>query len=121
MPDVQQRSERILAAACNERTETPGLPPQPFAIHVLPASGTLVGVCMTVLSIVKLLRLGPQAWMIDKPLALASIAFLISSLLSYASMRSGGDARLERFADGAFLLGLLLLTACVIVMTLFVD
>lgn len=74
--------------------------------HILPASATMVGVCMTVISIVKIT---PQldASLIDEALALDSVLFLASAILSFVSMRSAErGTRLERWAETMFLVAL---------------
>jgi hypothetical protein len=77
--------------------------------HILPASATMVGVCMTVISIVKLAHVGTAGMVIDKILAFDSVLFLLSAAFSYLSLRAEHDAagRLEYFADGAFMVGLI--------------
>ena len=87
--------------------------------HILPSSATMVGVCMTSISLVKLLeqRMGPSR--VDEYLALNSIIFLISAALSYFSLRGASTrltARFEKFADFCFIAGLSVL---VIIATLF--
>ncbi len=82
--------------------------------HILPTSATMIGVCMTVLSIG---HLGPSgAWRLalDKLLAVDALAFLASAVLSFASIRSPvHSARREAQAESLFLaaLGLLALAA----------
>lgn len=67
----------------------------------------MVGVCMTVISIVKLSRIGPATMWIDKILAIDSLAFLASAAFSYFSMRREGAEQLEKHADTAFMMGLI--------------
>ena len=80
-----------------------------FSNHILPTAANLVGVCMMAISVVKLL---PQkGWMgaIDEILASASVFFLISVALSYASLRVRRFAgKLETWAEIVFLCGLLI-------------
>lgn len=89
--------------------------------HILPSSATMVGVCITALSIVKLAKLtGVAAW-VSHALALCSVLFLFSSLFSYFAMRGTNNQRLERVADLAFLVGLSLLSLSTVYMAIFVD
>lgn len=76
--------------------------------HILPTSATMVGVCMTVISIIKLANLGRQfSVIIDKLLAADTVLFLFSSVFSYISIRAEkGSERLEKMADVVFLVGL---------------
>jgi hypothetical protein len=78
--------------------------------HILPNSATLVGVCMMVISIIKGMHVGYGGKIIDKLLAIDSIIFVGSSILSYLSMRiSGLYVRLENIADNSFMFGLLIM------------
>ena len=79
--------------------------------HILPTSATLVGVCLMVVSLVRLTEVtGNVSTVIDDVMAFDSIAFLASSVLSYLSLRTGRDTRhLERYADLLFLAGLALM------------
>lgn len=72
----------------------------------------MVGVCMTVISIVKLLHIGPAGTWIDKLLAIDSVAFLASAAFSYFSMRNEALEQLEKHADMTFMIGLLGMAIC---------
>jgi hypothetical protein len=75
--------------------------------HILPTSANLVGACITAISVVKLVHRSGWGSLIDELLAWTSMIFLLSSGLSYASMRSRrqGEA-LEHWAERLFLVGL---------------
>jgi len=80
---------------------------QAVSLHVLPTAATMIGVCMTVISIVKLTQPGPLRHFADRLLGVNGTLFLISVIFSYASLRSAHNALLlERLADYAFLAGL---------------
>ena len=89
--------------------------------HILPSSATMVGVCLTSISLVKLLE-DKQGFnsMVDQYLALNSIIFLISAAFSYFSLRSNERSkwidRVERLADVMFIIGL---SVMVVIATLF--
>lgn len=88
-----------------------------LSTHILPTSATMIGVCMTVLSLIHLARGSELRWALDKLLALDALAFLASAVLSFASMRRESDAAsLESRAEAIFIagLGLLALGAVVI-------
>lgn len=81
-----------------------------IAIHIFTASSALVGVCLTVISIVRSFP-GVQtiSGMVDDMLAVNAMFFLLSCLLSYMALRSRRPERVrkvERVADAVFLLGL---------------
>ncbi|KAF3996352.1 hypothetical protein [Glaciimonas immobilis] len=84
--------------------------------HILPSSATMIGVCITALSIIKLARFNGLALWLGHLLALNSLVFLVSGVLSYAAMRSSGSTRLENYADAAFIFGLTLLSLCTVFM-----
>ena len=54
-------------------------------------------------------------------LALTSLVFLTSGVLSYAAMRSIGNIRLEQYADVAFILGLTLLSLSTVFMAVVIK
>jgi uncharacterized membrane protein YidH (DUF202 family) len=84
------------------------------ANHILPTAATMAGVCITVISIIKLTELSHEiSTLIDDALAFDSVLFLASSLLSYLSLRSTRmGERLEHSADILFLVGMLLMVVC---------
>ena len=78
-----------------------------LSTHILPTSATMVGVCMTVLSIGHLGHGGDARMVIDKLLACDAVVFLASALLSFMSIRSGhANGRLESRAEVVFIAGL---------------
>lgn len=94
------------------KIETQLRPEKNLSRHILPTSATMAGVCMTVITLVKLFPSGRAGTMIDKVLAFDSLLFLGSAIFSYLSMRAGPTAeRLETRADLTFLAGLILLVA----------
>ncbi len=82
--------------------------------HILPTSATMIGVCVTLVGLVKVVesRSGPSH--VDEYAALAAILFLVSVAASYLSIRYAGQnrasERYERIADVLFLAGLLGIT-----------
>ncbi|WP_211470120.1 hypothetical protein [Collimonas humicola] len=89
--------------------------------HILPSSATMIGVCITALSIIKLARFSGLAIWLSHLLALNSLVFLTSGMLSYASMRSRQSIRLEQYADIAFIFGLTLLSLSTVFMAVVID
>jgi hypothetical protein len=79
--------------------------------HILPSSGTMIGVCATLIGLVKLAEehIGPSR--VDEYTALASLLFLVSAIASYISIRhpdrSQTSERCEVIADRCFLAGLI--------------
>ncbi|MDD4905645.1 MULTISPECIES: hypothetical protein [Methylobacter] len=84
--------------------------------HILPNSATMVGVCIMVISIVKSMAPGLANYLIDKALAIDSLLFMISALLSFSSLRLDRCTEgLERWAEMIFLLGLISMTLITVV------
>jgi hypothetical protein len=86
---------------------------QNISSRILPTSATMVGVCMTVLSVHRLIESKQNIHsigIIEILLAGDTLLFLFSALLSYLSMRTKRDTeRIEQIADVGFLLGLVLM------------
>lgn len=82
--------------------------------HILGASGTMVGICMAMVGLVKVTEthFGPSS--VDELAAIAAAIFLVSALSSYFSLRhAGAPARARKFemaADIVFMAGLIFLT-----------
>ena len=91
-----------------------------LCIHIFTASAALVGVCLTVIGLLRVdfvtTKVGTIA---DDMLAADATLFMVSCVLSYYALRVRSIRRMhriERVADIAFLLGLLLMTGvCAIV------
>jgi len=82
-------------------------------IHVFTVSATLVGVCMTVIGIVRIVIVTKNiSTLADDLLALDAFIFLCSCLSSYWALRTSSRQRayqVERFADVIFIIGLVLM------------
>jgi hypothetical protein len=86
--------------------------------HILPSSGTMIGVCATLIGLVKIMEPDIGASRVDEYAALASLLFLASAVASYTSMRNVGTPRIgercEAIADQCFLGGLVAITAIIL-------
>lgn len=91
-----------------------------LASHILPVSGTMIGVCATLIGLVKLAESKHGSSHVDEYAAVAAVTFLASALTSYLSIRWSGrttlSVRIEQIADVIFLCGLVGIT---LVATLF--
>ena len=87
-----------------------------ICIHIFSVSAAMVGVCLTVIGIIRLvIATGAVATLADDLLALDALLFLGSCLLAYAAMRTRGAKRMyrvERVADYLFISALLLMAVC---------
>lgn len=85
--------------------------------HILPTSATMIGVCMTVLSIGHLGPSGELRLLVDKLMAVAALVFLVSALLSFMAMRSRRvESRHEARAELIFISGLGMLAMAAVVL-----
>lgn len=92
--------------------------------HILPVSATMVGVCMTVITVMQLAPKSRLASIADQLLALDSLIFLISTVMSYWTIRPSPSSPLfEQWADRLFLLGMffMVLISFLVAFELFID
>lgn len=77
--------------------------------HILPSAATMVGICPTLIGVVKLTEANGLARRADEIVGVLTVVFVASALASYASIRTGRDRGplLERTADLLFIVGLL--------------
>jgi hypothetical protein len=61
-----------------------------LAGHILPVSATMVGVCMTVISLVQIIPKSDVSSWVDALLAVDNMLFLSSALISYYAIRHPG-------------------------------
>jgi hypothetical protein len=84
-----------------------------LCIHIFTVSAAMVGVCLTVIGLLRVvITLRKADTVADDLLALDAVCFLVSCLSSYWALRTRNTRRmnrLERFADGTFILALLLM------------
>jgi len=85
-----------------------------LCLHIFTASAALVGVCLTVIGLIRVVvattRIGTVA---DDLLAADAMLFMVACLLAYWALRARSLRRmhrLERLADAIFLIALLLMT-----------
>lgn len=77
-----------------------------ICIHIFTVSSAMVGVCLTVIGLIRVvITLGKADTLADDFLALDSLLFLSSCLLSYWALRARGQRmhKIERTADVIFL------------------
>ena len=84
---------------------------QDISIHIFTVSSAMVGICLTVIGLIRVvITLGRADTLADDLLAGDALLFLISCLLSYWALRSRSLRRmhrLERIADGIFILAMI--------------
>lgn len=86
-----------------------------ISIHIFTVSSAMVGVCLTVIGLIRVvITLRRTDTIADDLLALDAILFVFATLFSYWALRRRSYLRrpmLERAADGMFILALLLMVA----------
>jgi hypothetical protein len=86
-----------------------------ICIHLFSVSAAMVGVCLTVIGLIRVIISTRNIdTLADDLLSLDALFFLCSCLCAYWAMRMRTVRRmhrLERIADGAFVLGLILMVA----------
>lgn len=84
---------------------------QDICIHIFTVSSAMVGVCLTVIGLIRVvITLGRADTLADDLLAGDALLFLISCLVSYWALRSRSSRRmhrLEKIADGTFILAMI--------------
>jgi hypothetical protein len=83
---------------------------QDLCIHIFTVSAAMVGVCLTVIGIIRIvISIRKTDTLADDLLALDAVLFLASCLSSYLALRTRNTRRLhglERFADVTFIVAL---------------
>jgi uncharacterized membrane protein YqjE len=86
-----------------------------ICIHIFTVSSGMVGVCLTVIGLVRVvITLGKADTLADDLLAGDALLFLVSCFLSYGALRSRAIRRmhrLERVADGVFIFAMTVMVA----------
>ena len=84
-----------------------------ISIHIFTVSSAMVGVCLTVIGLIRVvITLGKADTVADDLLAVDAFLFLLASLLSYSALRTRSKRRMhrrERIADGIFILAMILM------------
>jgi hypothetical protein len=92
--------------------------------HILPVAATMVGVCMTVITVMQIAPKSRLTSLADDCLAIDSLLFLVSTLLSYWTIRPAqSNQKLELWADRFFLLGMIFMVVIsfLVAFELFID
>ena len=86
---------------------------QDICIHIFTVSSAMVGVCLTVIGLIRVvITLGSADTLADDFLAADALLFLISCMLSYWALRSRAlhrMHRLEKIADSIFIIAMIVM------------
>ena len=93
---------------------------QDICIHIFTVSSAMVGVCLTVIGLIRVvITLGKADTLADDFLAGDALLFLVACLLAYCALRSRGFGRmrrLERIADAIFIVAMIgMVVICILV------
>ncbi len=84
-----------------------------ISIHIFTVSSAMVGVCLTVIGLIRVvITFGKADTVADDLLAADAFLFLLSCLISYSALRTRSKRRMhrmERIADGIFILAMILM------------
>lgn len=94
---------------------------QDICVHIFTVSAAMVGVCLTVIGLLKIvITIQKVDTIADDLVAANALIFLAACVLSYWALRTRSSRRmhrLERLADALFLAGLAVMTAICCFMT----
>jgi hypothetical protein len=92
-----------------------------ICIHLFTVSAAMVGVCLTVIGLIRVvITLGRIDTITDNLLATDALLFAIACFLSYAALRTRSARRMhrvERYADVVFITAMVLMTAICAIIT----
>jgi hypothetical protein len=92
-----------------------------LCIHIFTVSAAMVGVCLTVIGLIRIvITLQNVDTLADDLLAADSLLYLASCVLSYSALRTRKARRMhrvERVADGVFLLAMVLMVGICLFIT----
>jgi uncharacterized membrane protein len=84
-----------------------------ISIHIFTVSSAMVGVCLTVIGLIRVvITFGKADTVADDLLAVDAFLFLLSCLISYSALRTRSKRRMHRMehiADGIFILAMILM------------
>jgi len=76
-----------------------------IAHHIFSGSTTMTGVCLTVITLLSITKSSLTTYA-DEILGINTILFIVSSFISYCSLRKNNEKRLEWAADIIFFIGM---------------
>lgn len=79
-----------------------------IAEHIFTGSIAMVGVCLTVITLFNITN-NLISFYADKVLGIDAFIFIISSFISYMSLRKNSNKKLEWIADTAFFMGMIVM------------
>lgn len=77
-------------------------PKETLSYHILITASTMIGVCLTVITIFKVTNFHLKTYA-DELLGIDTLLFISSCFLSYISIRQGNNKKIELIADNLFI------------------
>lgn len=86
------------------------------ARHVFTGSTTMIGVCITIIALFRVMKIGMTTY-VDEVLSVDNFIFIAAATCSYMAIRNEKHARMERIADILFFtgMGVMLIVGVIIV------
>ncbi|PZF72997.1 hypothetical protein [Taibaiella soli] len=75
------------------------------ARHVFSGSTTMIGVCITIIALFRVMKIGMRTYA-DEVLGLDNFIFIAAALCAYSAIRKDNNIRMERAADLLFFAGM---------------
>ena len=79
-----------------------------IAHHIFSGSVAMIGVCITIISLFKVMHMDAQT-LADNILGINTFIFIISAIISYMSLRKDSNKILETIADVMFFIGMFIM------------
>jgi hypothetical protein len=79
-----------------------------IAQHIFSGSTTMIGVCITVISLFRIMKIGSET-IVDEILGVDTLIFILACFFSYLYLINSELKKIETFADILFFIGLLLM------------
>jgi uncharacterized membrane protein SirB2 len=89
-----------------------------IAHHIFNGSLAMIGVCITVITLFKVFNAGILTFA-DEILGIDTFVYIISAILSYMSLRSETNKKLEWFADILFFFGMFVMVFVGVIIVFF--
>lgn len=83
--------------------------------QILSAASSLLGIALLIIAGLNVSRVSARTFA-DEIAWVAAVALMLSCMLSYLAIRTGGRSRYERWADRTFMVGLVTLFVAVLVL-----
>jgi len=89
-----------------------------IAEHIFTGSTTMIGVCLTVITLFSIIKTGITTYA-DEILGINALIFIISAFISYSSLRKNNEPIREWIADIIFFIGMAIMVLAGILIVFF--